>query len=99
MPADISPLVEFNLPEPAVRESYSLARAAAELLPTVDDDRAADMIEALAYALVEAEDAATMEREIGRAALALAHQQQVELGRLLARIGDLLNDRRRSPDA
>lgn len=66
----------------------------AEVLPIVEDDLAAELIECLALALADRNDEVQAVRAVLSSVLALSHTQQVEDVRLRRRVAGLLDARR-----
>lgn len=66
-----------------------------ELLPTIEDDLMADLLEHLALALADRDDEVRAVRAVLSSALALSHTQHVEILRLRKRLADLLDAWRR----
>ena len=66
-----------------------------EVLPTVEDDLTADLLEYVALVLVERDDELRAVRAVLSSALTLTHNQHVEILRLRQRVADLLDARRR----
>lgn len=79
------------VPWPSTR---SVLDVAIELLPAIDDDLEADLVEALVLAIIDGEDESRAVRLVLSEALALAHAQHVEIVRLQKRVADLLDARR-----
>ena len=65
-----------------------------EMLPTIEDYPIADLVEHLALAIVDRDDELSAMRAVTSAALALAHTQHLEIGRLQKRLIALLDDLR-----
>ncbi len=78
-------------PWPSSRPVFALV---AEVLPTVEDDLAAELIECLALALADRNDEVQAVRAVLSSVLALSHTQQVEDVRLRRRVAGLLDARR-----
>ena len=74
--------------------SRDVLAAAVEALPEIDDDLAAELIEALALALVAARERIGATRRTVSALLQVQHDAQREVTRLRARLGELLDERR-----
>lgn len=70
-----------------------------EVLPTVEDDLAVDLVSHLALALVDRGDELRAVRAVLSSALALSHAQHAELIRLRQRLGHLLDARRQDRTA
>lgn len=70
-----------------------------EVLPTIEDDLTADLIEYLVLILADRDDEVRAIRAVLSSALALSHAQHVEVIRLRRRLGDLLDARRRERTA
>ena len=70
-----------------------------EVLPTIDDDLTADLLEYVALALVERDDELRAVRAVLSPALTLAHTQHIEILRLRRRLAHLLDARRRERTA
>jgi hypothetical protein len=66
-----------------------------EMLPTIEDDLTADLVEHLALAFVAVIDELRAVRVVLSSALALSHTQHVEILRLRRRLADLRDARRR----
>ena len=64
------------------------------VLPLIDDDLAADLLEQLALALVDRDGEVGGVRAVLSAALAMSHTQHGEILRLRRRLVDLLDARR-----
>jgi hypothetical protein len=82
-----------STPVPSTSSRAVLASAVA-LLPAIADDRAADLIEHLARAIVDLEDELRALRALLSEALAMTHTQHVEMVRRQKRLVDLLDRRR-----
>lgn len=101
--SDIASAISFDLlPLPNVRRQRAeqLIDLAIALLPAIEDDVVADMVEELAIALSDADQAVLAERELVTAAMNVARGQHVELGRLRERyaaVTDELRALRRDP--
>ena len=83
-------------PGPSWPDATDILQAAVALLPTIQDDTAADLIEGLAAALVDAQEqvrATTVTRSV---TLALLHREVAETRRLRQRLHDLLDATRKS---
>ena len=65
-----------------------------EVLPTIEDDLTADLLEYVALALVDRDDEVRAVRAVLSSGLALSHNQHVEILRLRQRLADLLDARR-----
>lgn len=74
--------------------SRDVLAAAVEALPEIDDDLAAELIEALALALVAARERIGATRRIASTLLQAQHDAQREVTRLRARLAELLDERR-----
>ena len=66
----------------------------AEVLPTVEDDLAAELLEHVALALADRDDEVKAIRAVLSSDLALSHTQQAENVRLRRRVAGLLDARR-----
>lgn len=87
-------------PVPVLWPSSSpILEIAIELLPTIEDDLAADLIEHIAVLLVDRDEGLHVMRELLSGAFAMTHTQHVEILRLQRRLADLLDDRRRGQPA
>ena len=75
--------------------SGSLLALIVEVLPTVEDDLEADLLEHMALVLADRDDELRAMRVVLSSVLALLHAQHVEIGRLRRRFADLLDARRR----
>ena len=71
----------------------------AEVLPTVEDDLTADLLEYATLALADRDDEVRAIRAVLSSALTLTHTQHVEILRLRRRLADLLDARRRERTA
>jgi hypothetical protein len=81
--------------EPAPWPSSRLRLAlVVELLPTIEDELTADLLEHLALSLVDRDDELRGVRAVLSSSLALSHTQQLEIVRLRRRLADLLDARR-----
>lgn len=65
------------------------------MLPTVEDDLTADLLEHLALTLADRDDEVRAIRAVLSSALVLSHAQQAKIVRLRQRLADLLDERRR----
>ena len=65
-----------------------------EVLPTVEDDLTAELLEYVALALADRDDEVRAIQAVLSSALALSHAQQAEIIRLRRRLADLLDARR-----
>jgi hypothetical protein len=74
----------------------SLVATAVEVLPTIADDLAADLLEHLARALVGKDEELRAARALQSEALTLLHAQHAENVRLRRRVADLLAACRRA---
>ncbi len=83
-------------PWPASRSVLALV---VEVLPTIEDDLAADLVEHLTLALADRDDELRAVRAVLSSALALSHTQHVEIIRLRRRLANLLDARRRERTA
>ena len=79
---------------PSWLSSRPLLDLVVSVLPLIDDDLAADLLEQLALALVDRDDEVRGVRAVLSSALVLAHAQHVEILRLRRRLVDLLDARR-----
>jgi hypothetical protein len=79
-------------PWPSSRPVFALV---VELLPTIEDDLTADLVEHLALALVDRDDELRGVRMVLASALALSQTQHVEIFRLKKRLADPLDAGRR----
>src|SRR5437762_192734 len=79
-------------PWPSSRPVLALV---AEVLPTIEDDLTADVLEHLALALADRDDELRAVRAVLSSSLALSHTQHVEIIRLRRRLADLLDAGRR----
>jgi hypothetical protein len=70
-----------------------------EVLPTIEDELAADLLEYLALALVDRDDELRAVRAVLSSALALTHTQHAEIVRLRQRLHGLIDARRRERTA
>jgi hypothetical protein len=70
-----------------------------EVLPTIEDELTADLLEHVALAFVGRDDELRAVRAVLSCALALSHTQHVEIVRLRGRLADLLDERRRERTA
>lgn len=70
-----------------------------ELLPAIEDDLTADLVEHLALSLVDRDDELRAVREVLSSALAHLHAQHAEILRLRRRLADLHDERRRERPA
>jgi hypothetical protein len=81
-------------PAPMSPWSDPVIPLAIAVLPTLEDDLAADLVECLAFALVDRREELRAVRTVLSAALEQSHTLQVENLRLRRRVGDLLKLRR-----
>lgn len=65
-----------------------------ELLPTIEDDLVADLLEHLALALADRDGELRAKRAVLSSALVLSHAYHTEIIRLRRRLGDLLDRQR-----
>lgn len=65
-----------------------------DILPTLEDDLTADLLEHLAVALVDRDDELRSVRAVLSSTIALSHTQHLEIARLRRRLADLLETRR-----
>ena len=65
-----------------------------EVLPTIEDNLTADLLEYVALALVDRDDEVRAVRAVLSSALALSHGQQATIVRMRRRLADLLDARR-----
>lgn len=70
-----------------------------ELLPTLQDDLTADLVEHLALSLVDRDDELCAVRAVLSSALALSHAQHIENLQLRRRLADLHEARRQERPA
>ena len=70
-----------------------------EVLPTIEDDLTADLVEYLALSLVDRDDELRAVRAVLSSALVLSYPQHTEIRRLRQRLADLLDARRRERTA
>ena len=70
-----------------------------EVLPVIEDDLAADLIEHLALAIIDRDDELRAVRSIQSAVLAHSHAQDAENVRLRRRLADVLDAQRRERKA
>ena len=80
---------------PSWLSSRPLLDLVVSVLPLIDDDLAADLLEQLALALVDRDDEVRGVRAVLSSALVLAHAQHLENRRLTKRLADLLDAGRR----
>ena len=66
-----------------------------EVLPTIEDDLTADLLEYVALALADRDDEVRAIRSVLSRLLTRAHTQHVEILRLRQHVADLLDARRR----
>ena len=66
-----------------------------EVLPTIEDDLTAELLEHVALALADRDDEVRAIRAVLSSALALSHAQHVEIVPLRQRLANLLDARRR----
>ena len=66
-----------------------------EVLPLIEDELTADLLEQVVSALADRDDELRVVRAVLSAALGLSHTQHVEILRLKKRLGDLLEAGRR----
>ena len=81
------------------RSSRQFLALVVEVLPLIEDDLMADLLEQLALALGDRDDEVRAVRGVLSSALALSHSQHVEINRLRRRLADLLDARRRERSA
>jgi hypothetical protein len=74
--------------------SRSVFALVAEVLPTVEDNLAAELLEHVALALADRDDEVRAIRAVLSSALALSHAQQAAIVRLRRRLADLLDAQR-----
>ena len=79
---------------PSWLSSRPLLDLVVSVLPLIDDDLAADLLEQLALALVDRDGEVGGVRAVLSAALAMSHTQHGEILRLRRRLVDLLDARR-----
>ena len=79
--------------------SHAVLALVVEVLPTIEDDLTADLLEYVALALADRDDEVRAIREVLSSGLALSHTQHVEILRLRQRVADLLDARRRERTA
>ena len=84
-----------QLAPPPWLSSRPLLDLVVSVLPLIDDDLAADLLEQLALALVDRDDEVRGVRAVLSSALVLAHAQHLENRRLTKRLADLLDAGRR----
>lgn len=72
----------------------SVLDIAIELLPTIDNDLEADLVEALLLGILDKEEELCAVRLVLSRILALSHEPHVEIVRLQKRVADLLDARR-----
>jgi hypothetical protein len=77
------------------RSSSLVLALAVELLPTIEDDLTADLVEQLVLALVDKDEELAAVRSVISAALEQSHGQHTEIVRLRRRLADSLNANRR----
>ena len=70
-----------------------------EVLPVIEDDLTADLVEHLALSLVDRDDELHAVRAVLLSALALSYAQHTEIRRLRQRLADLLDARRQERTA
>ena len=70
-----------------------------EVLPTIEDNLTADLVEHLALALAGRDDEVRAIRAVLSSTLTLTHTQQAKIVRLRRRLADLLDARRRERTA
>ena len=66
-----------------------------EMLPAIEDDLTAELLEHVALVLADRDDEVRAIRAVLSSALALSHTQQVEILRLKKRLADLIDAGRR----
>jgi hypothetical protein len=87
-------------PAQAPRRSVRLLLTTAiELLPTIEDDLIADLVEHLACAIADQEQELGAGRAVLSQALELLHAQHIEIGRQQKRLAGLLDERRQARTA
>lgn len=81
-------------PAPPWPSSRPVLALAIELLPTIDDDLVADLVEQLTVALIDRAEELRAVRAVRCEALALAHSHHREIARLKKRLADLRDAQR-----
>lgn len=86
--------VNWRLKAAPGRSSRPICTLVVEVLPTIKDDLAIDLLEYVALALAVRDDEIRAIRAVLSSTLALSHSQQAEVVRLRRRLADLLETRR-----
>lgn len=75
------PVINFDGPPLPRRRSFQLIQLVVDILPAIENDVIAELLQELAIALAAAEDAITDERAKRQSALSIAHDRHVALVR------------------